>query len=96
LNEHERMIEIISRWYGLSKRSKDSMIELGRGDYEKGKNMWLNLICFMAISIYCSALELDLRENRSLNPEYDKSRLEEMRTKLEPIIGYIASRVSIL
>ena len=72
------------------------MVTLGKGDYVKGKYMWLNLICFMTISIYCSALELDLLENRSLNPIHDKSRLDEIRKKFEPTICHIASRINLL
>ena len=90
------MIEVISRWYGLSQRSKQTMLKLGKGDYQTGKNMWLNLICFMTISIYCGALELGLRENNTLNPEHDRRRLEQIRSEFERSISYIASRINLL
>lgn len=96
LTEKERVIEVMSRWYGISRPSEDFLVTIGRGSLSKGEALWLNMIGFTAVSIYCGALEMSIRDKKSLNPDYDKERIRSVRENLEPTINYLASNINLL
>jgi hypothetical protein len=67
LSEEERVKEVISRWYGISLPSESFFHEIGQGSLTKGQELWLNMICFTCVSIYCGALEMGIRDKKSMN-----------------------------
>jgi hypothetical protein len=96
LSEDERIIEVISRWYGLSLPDKEFLKEIGCGSVNKGEELWLNIIGFTAVSVYCGALEMSIKEQKSLNPEHEKNTTSNVREQLESTINYLASNINLL
>jgi hypothetical protein len=96
LSENQRVVEVMSRWYGISKPDDDFLRNIGQNSLERGSELWLNMIGFTAISIYCGALEMSIKEKKSLNPEYDKKRIRQIREQMEPTINFLASNINLL
>lgn len=63
---------------------------------QRGQELWLNMIAFTAVSIYCGALEMSIRDKTSLNPEHDRNRIKSVRGELEPTINFLASNINLL